>query len=147
MSDKRDYYEILGVPRDADKQDIKKAFRKLAFKYHPDKNKAPDAKEKFEEIGEAYAVLSDPKKRAAYDRSGFDGVSHFSHDDLFGDIDFGEIFKNSGFNFNFGGMGAGRGSIFDSFFGRRGTPSANGEDIRVEAVYPCLIYQKGSKNM
>jgi len=64
---KRDYYEVLGVPRGADAAAIKDAFRKLAMQYHPDRNKEPGAEERFKEIAEAYAVLSDPKKRADYD--------------------------------------------------------------------------------
>jgi len=67
----RDYYEILGVARDADQKSIKNAFRSLAMKYHPDRSKEPGAEEKFKEIAEAYAVLSDPKKRAQYDAGGF----------------------------------------------------------------------------
>ena len=63
---KRDYYEVLGVERGASDAELKKAYRRLAMKYHPDRNKAPDAEEKFKEIAEAYAVLSDPKKRAQY---------------------------------------------------------------------------------
>ena len=65
---KRDYYEVLGVSRDASESDLKSAFRNLARKYHPDVNDAPDAEEKFKEINEAYGVLSDTDKRAAYDR-------------------------------------------------------------------------------
>jgi molecular chaperone DnaJ len=69
--EKRDYYEVLGVDRDAGEDEIKKAYRKLALKYHPDKNKGdPGAEEKFKEVGEAYSILSDPQKRAQYDRFG-----------------------------------------------------------------------------
>ena len=70
MSEKRDYYEVLGVSKDADDKELKKAFRSLARKYHPDKNDSPDADEKFKEIQEAYAVLSDSDKRRNYDRFG-----------------------------------------------------------------------------
>src|SRR5579875_3495870 len=73
---KRDYYEVLGVPRDADEQTLKSAYRKLALKYHPDRNPGdPTAEEKFKEAAEAYAVLSDPQKRASYDRFGHAGVN------------------------------------------------------------------------
>src|ERR1700716_1541005 len=76
---KRDYYEVLGVGRDADDQSLKGAYRKLALQYHPDRN--PDnsqAEEKFKEAAEAYSVLSDPQKRAAYNRYGHQGVSSAS---------------------------------------------------------------------
>jgi molecular chaperone DnaJ len=114
---KMDYYETLGVPRDADTKAIKSAFRKLAMKYHPDRNKAPDAEEKFKQIAEAYAVLSDPKKRAEYDARGHAGVAGFSQEDLFGGIDFEDLFGGHDFGFDFG-MG-GTGSLFDRFFGPR----------------------------
>ena len=71
MADKRDYYEVLGVSKDASQDEIKKAYRSLAKKYHPDVNKASDAAEKFKEVNEAYEVLSDPQKRSTYDQFGF----------------------------------------------------------------------------
>ena len=67
---KLDYYEVLGVSKNASKEDIKASYRRLALKYHPDRNKEPGAEEKFKEINEAYGVLSDPEKRARYDRFG-----------------------------------------------------------------------------
>ena len=70
MSDKRDYYEVLGVDKSADDKELKNAFRSLARKYHPDRSSEPDAEDKFKEIQEAYAVLSDPEKRQTYDRFG-----------------------------------------------------------------------------
>ena len=75
MTDERDYYEVLGVQKDAPKQDIKRAYRKLAMKYHPDRNKAPEAEEKFKEISEAYAVLSNDEKRSQYDQFGHAGIN------------------------------------------------------------------------
>ena len=75
MAEKRDYYEVLGVAKDCDDNTLKKAYRKLAKKYHPDVNKDnPEAAEKFKEASEAYAVLSDPEKRQKYDQFGFAGV-------------------------------------------------------------------------
>ena len=85
----RDYYDVLGVARDADARAVKDAFRALAMKYHPDRNKAADAEARFKEIAEAYAVLSDPEKRAAYDARGFPGVAGMTPEDLFAGIDFG----------------------------------------------------------
>ena len=70
----KDYYQILGVSRSANDDELKKAYRKLALKYHPDKNKDPGAEEKFKQIGEAYDVLSDPKKRRIYDQVGEEGL-------------------------------------------------------------------------
>jgi len=125
----RDYYEVLGVPRDADEKKIKDAFRTLALKYHPDRNKEPGAEEKFKEIAEAYAILSDSQKRAAYDSGGFAGVAGVSPKDLFGGINFDEIFGGRGFGVNFGGE-----SIFDRFFHRRGPQG--GEDLAVELDIP-----------
>jgi molecular chaperone DnaJ len=67
MSNKRDYYDVLGIPKSANKDEIKNAYRKLALQYHPDRNKAAGSEEKFKEISEAYAVLSDNEKRKRYD--------------------------------------------------------------------------------
>ena len=70
----KDFYAILGVEKNASEDDIKKAYRRMALRFHPDKNKEPDAEEKFKEIAEAYEVLSDADKRAAYDRYGEEGL-------------------------------------------------------------------------
>lgn len=69
----KDYYDILGIQKDASEDDVKKAYRKQALRYHPDKNKSPGAEDKFKEIAEAYDVLSDPKKKDIYDRFGEEG--------------------------------------------------------------------------
>jgi len=100
MAIKQDYYELLGVPRSASDEEIKRAFRKLAFQYHPDRNKDLGAEGKFKEINEAYQVLSDHEKRSRYDR-------------------YGRVDVEGGFpDFGFGGLG----DIFESFFGGFGTP-------------------------
>jgi molecular chaperone DnaJ len=100
----RDYYEILDVPRSASTDDLKAAFRKLARQFHPDVNKEPDAEEKFKEINEAYAVLSDPDKRAAYDRFGHAGVRGAGGAQDF-NVDFTDFADIFGDLFGFGGMG------------------------------------------
>jgi curved DNA-binding protein len=98
MSDK-DYYKILGVNKTAEDGEIKKAYRKLAMKYHPDHTKGDkNAEEKFKQISEAYAVLSDKEKRKQYDTFGSDGFhQRFSQEDIFRSYDFGDIFKEFGF--------------------------------------------------
>ena len=100
----RDYYEILGVPRSASSDDLKAAFRKMARQYHPDVNKAPDAEERFKEVNEAYAVLSDPDKRAAYDRYGHAGVRGPGGGVDF-NVDFSDFADIFGDLFGFGGFG------------------------------------------
>lgn len=135
--EKRDYYEILGVSKNADAQAIKKAYRKLAMKHHPDKNPDdPEAEDRFKELGEAYEVLSDDQKRAAYDRYGHSAFSQgtgpsagggFSGDPF--DI-FREVFGGGG------GRGGGA-SIFEDFFGgggggRRGDGKQRGSDLRYD---------------
>ena len=103
---KRDYYEVLGVNKDASAEDIKKAYRKAAMKYHPDQNPGDkSAEEKFKEVNEAYEVLSDADKKARYDQYGHAGV-----DPNFGAGGFGGGFDGS---FDFGDLG----DIFGSFFG------------------------------
>lgn len=101
----RDYYEILGVPRNASVDDLKAAFRRLALQYHPDRNKAPEAEERFKEINEAYAVLSDPDKRAAYDRFGHAGVRGAGGAPDFTTVDFSDFADIFGDLFGFGGFG------------------------------------------
>src|SRR6478672_11147200 len=109
MSDKRDYYEVLGVQKGAGKDDIKNAYRKLALQYHPDRNKDPGAEARFKEISEAYAVLSDDDKRKRYDTYG-----HVGPDEAFrgSEANFEEVFRDMGF----GGFR----DIFEQFFGARG---------------------------
>jgi molecular chaperone DnaJ len=96
----RDYYEVLGVARDASVDDLKGAFRRLARQYHPDVNKAQDAEERFKEVNEAYAILSDPEKRSAYDRFGHAGVNGMGGAPDFSTVDFSDIFEEF---FGFGG--------------------------------------------
>ncbi len=134
----RDYYDVLGVARDADETAIKKAFRTLALKYHPDRNKAPDAEAKFREIAEAYAVLHDPDKRRAYDARGHAGVSGMSPEEMFGGIDLDEIFGGLG-GFDFGG-----GGLFDHIFRRRAGPRP-GASLHAELVVPLADIVSGGE--
>ena len=132
----KDYYEILGVAKDASADDIKKSFRKLAVKYHPDRNQGDSAaEEKFKEINEAYAVLSDPEKRKKYDTFGSaDFHQQYSQEDIFRNFDFSGTFKDMG-------MGGGE-DIFSRLFGgafrragggfRRGPQK--GADLSLEVV-------------
>ena len=121
---KRDYYDVLGVSKDASSEDIKKAYRKLAVKYHPDRNAGnTEAEGYFREGTEAYEVLSDPKKRSTYDQFGFAGLENMG----------GSTFNTgafSGFEDIFGDFSG----IFDSFFGgssgKRGSTRSRGQDLR-----------------
>ena len=151
MAEKRDYYEVLGVDKNADEATIKKAYRQLAKKYHPDANPGDkEAEAKFKEAGEAYAVLSDADKRAAYDRYGhaaFDANSAAGQASGFGGFDFGgmdfsDLFEGlfgSGFGGGFGGFG---GRSYS--YGGGATAARRGADVRTmvrisfsEAVFGC----------
>ena len=129
-SNKKDYYEVLGVPKDATEDQIRHAYKKLAVKWHPDKN--PDnkkqAEEKFKEISEAYSVLSDPKKKREYDNGGFD-FEGFGFDDGFDPFEiFNSFFKHHGKGK--GGFGFGDfGDDDDDFFGGMGMGKGFGENF------------------
>ena len=124
---KRDYYEILGVDRSATRDQLKQAYRQLALKYHPDRNKDPDATATFREIAEAYAVLSDDAKRREYDATGHAGVSErWTAEDLMRDFQFGDFF---------GGRFDDLSSAFGDFFGHRTRPRSGpsrGVDLRYD---------------
>src|SRR5512139_3130429 len=112
MAEKRDYYEVLGIPRNASKDEIKDIYRKLAMQFHPDRNKSPEAEEKFKEISEAYAVLSDDQKRQQYDQLGHAGFDQrYTQEDIFRGADFNTIFRD---------LGGGFGDIFNAIFGGGG---------------------------
>ena len=96
MPEKRDYYEVLGIEKTASKDEIKDVYRKLAMKYHPDRNKSPEAEEKFKEISEAYAVLSDDNKRRQYDTLGHAGFDQrYTSEDIFRGADFSSILSDT----------------------------------------------------
>src|SRR5260370_41404385 len=93
--DKRDYYDVLGVPKGAGKDEIKSAYRKLALQYHPDRKKAPEATERFKEISVAYAILSDDEKRNQTDQFRRPGIyERYNAEDIFRGADFDSIFRN-----------------------------------------------------
>jgi len=146
--DYKDYYAVLGVAKDTPQDQVQKAYRKLARKYHPDVNKGPNAETKFKEINEAYQVLSDPEKRAKYDQFGSAwqqaqtrGGKPPGFEDVFSQFDFGSGggFRSTGGGFSgggegfslffealFGGMGGGQGQPFRG--GRRAPRQASGID-------------------
>ena len=120
----KDYYKVLGVAKDATKDQIKKAYRKLAMKYHPDTAKdTKNAEEKFKEISEAYAVLSDDEKRKQYDAYGTEGFQQrFSQEDIFRGFDFDDVLKGFGFDSSMFGDRGGGGSRFSYTMGGGGGP-------------------------
>ncbi len=140
----KDYYKVLGVSRDVSPEDLKKAFKKLAMQYHPDRNPAKEAEEKFKEINEAYAVLSDPEKRKQYDMFGAENFGQrYSSEDIFSNFDFRSMFDDNGgggrggFDFSsiFGGFGRGGrggGRGFNPFAG--GPVASPGQDAETELV-------------
>lgn len=154
MAAKRDYYEILGVARNATFEDLKKAYRELALRFHPDRvpaEKKAEAEEKFKEISEAYAVLSDPQKRALYDQQGHAGIDQqYAYEDIFRGADFGNVFQDMGdfgiggglFESLFGDLG------FDPFGGRgtRGRASkTRGRDLKVTIAIPLEEAARGAE--
>lgn len=119
MATKRDYYEVLGLDRSASEDEIKRAFRTLAFQYHPDRNREDGAEKRFKEVNEAYEVLSDPEKRATYDR-------------------FGQV--GEGFGRGFGDFDMrGFGDIFDAFFGGAGTATRRGPQRGADVAHSVAI--------
>jgi molecular chaperone DnaJ len=139
MTTKRDYYEILGIKKNATLDEIKKAYREMALRYHPDRvphEQKKEAEEKFKEISEAYAVLSDPQKRALYDQYGHAGIDQrYAYEDIFKGADFSSVFEDLA-DFGFGG------GLFDEIFSdlgfdlfgsrqRRGGRARRGRDLEI----------------
>ncbi len=143
----KDYYATLGVAKDAEADAIKKAYRKLALKHHPDKNPGDKkAEEKFKEITEAYAVLSDPEKRRQYDQFGESGFhQRYSQEDIYRNFNGADVFREFGFDSDdifariFGGLG-GR----SSFFGGRPQP-IKGQDYVMHLSIPFRLAMEGGK--
>ena len=142
MTAKRDYYEVLGITKTTPINEIKSQYRKLALKFHPDRNKSKEATEHFKEISEAYAVISDPEKRKIYDQYGHAGVDgRYSTDDIFqgASANFSDIFGRSGGGFD---------SIFESIFGRGGGFGARqqrGSDLLYETSITLEDVLSGKK--
>jgi curved DNA-binding protein len=133
----KDYYKILGVDKSASPAEIKKSYRKLALKYHPDHNEGnKSAEAKFKDLNEAYAVLRDPEKKQQYDMFGAEGFQNrFSQEDIFRDFDLGSIFKE----FGFGRSGRGQGSPFGGGCGQRGFDGSQNRQQQVRGQN--LIYE------
>ena len=142
MAAQQDYYELLGVSKTATEGDIKKAYRKLALKYHPDRNPGnKEAEEKFKKINEAYAVLSDPEKRKQFDQFGMGGFQQrYTEEDIFRGFNVGDLFKDLGF---------GGGDIFSMIFGNRGAGRGGARQQRQQQSWDFGDYitheQRGSE--
>ncbi|MBN1335753.1 MAG: molecular chaperone DnaJ [Deltaproteobacteria bacterium] len=134
MADPRDYYEVLGVARDASPEELKRAYRKLALQFHPDRNKEPNAEARFKEISEAYQVLSDTEKRSTYDRFGHAGMRGAGFQPGFRDLD--EIFSQFS-------------DLFGDLFGfgtpRRRSGAQRGADLEYNLVIPFLEAAHGGE--
>jgi molecular chaperone DnaJ len=132
MSTKRDYYEILGVAKSASAEDVRKSYREMALKFHPDRVPAEqkkEAEEKFKEVSEAYAVLSDSAKRDLYDKYGHSGIDQkYAQEDIFKGADFSSIFRDMGGGFSSGG------SIFEEIFGDLGFDIGGGRQTRGQSA-------------
>ena len=141
----RDYYKILGVDKSASAGDIKKAYRKLAMKYHPDRNKNDKAAEgKFKELSESYAVLSDSEKKKQYDMFGAEGFQQrYSQDDIFSSFDFSNIFKEFGFGNAAGWKRGGGSGVFNHIFS--GTNRRPGSGAQSDP-YSSVFTNFGSRN-
>lgn len=151
MAEKRDYYEVLGVAKAANKEQIKDAYRKLALKYHPDRNPGDKAsEEKFKELSEAYAVLSDDGKRSQYDQYGHAGFDQrYSQEDIFRGADFSD-FEDMVKGFGFGGGGGSPfgdmfGSMFGGGFGQGGRRGEYGADLQTRVEITLEEAAKGVK--
>jgi len=156
-----DYYSILGVEKSASADEIKRAYRKLALKYHPDKNPGKESEEKFKNISEAYAVLSDSEKRKQYDNFGSQAFSQqFSQEDIFRNFDLNEILREFGFG-DIGGGGGRRtytfrtgrpgGDTFSQFFGggagpyQQSAPPQRGQDLEYQLTITFEEAYSGSE--
>jgi molecular chaperone DnaJ len=139
MSQKRDYYEVLGVEKAASRDQIKDAYRKLALQYHPDRNKDAGAEEKFKEISEAYAVLSDDQKRSQYDNLGHAGFDQqYTQEDIFRSTDFDSVFRDMGFGDLFR-------SIFGGGFGGGYEQQNRGQDLAYDLEITLEEAAKGTE--
>lgn len=135
----KDYYSILGVPKNASQDQIKKSYRELALKLHPDRNKDPKAAERFKEVNEAYAVLGDEQKRKQYDSFGPEGFNQrFTSDDIFRGSNVEDMLREMGININFGN--GNESGFFGGSFGEEFTPP---EQTGVQVNLPFADIERG----